>query len=163
MNHILLSVFIQLGCLVSAAYPNTVIPGYLAKATLDARQVGLALRVYADDHGGKLPASLSDLNPDYLPDDRSQRNMQITTPNLLLRDLPEDCIIAIRTVPENGRYLVAVYSTLSATVLMLAPGTSTSTPDDWRNGLLISILGGVSGWIVALTLWIRHPSKPSLA
>ena len=162
-NLILLGIVILLGWLVPAVYSDTIMPGYLVKATSDAHQVGLTLKLYADDHGGKIPASLATLTPDYVPDARLYQNMRITAPNVVLRDLPVDFIIAIRTVPEDARYIVAIYSTTATTALKVSPTTSNSKPVDTHSWPLISVLGAISGWLVALTLWIRHRSKPTVA
>ena len=43
--------------------------GDLTKALSNAKQIGIACRIYATDNDGKFPPKLEDLVPDYLPDD----------------------------------------------------------------------------------------------
>ena len=42
--------------------------GMQTKALSEAKQVGLACKIFATDHQGKFPAKLEELVPDYLPD-----------------------------------------------------------------------------------------------
>ena len=42
--------------------------GNLTKTLSNAKQIGIACKIYATDNDGKFPAKLEDLVPDYLPD-----------------------------------------------------------------------------------------------
>lgn len=88
---------------VTPYYPDEGISGVLTGAMSDAKQVGMAARLYADDHQGRLPENLQQLVPNYLPDDKFFSRMQLTTPGVLLKDLPQNSIIAVKTATEPKR------------------------------------------------------------
>jgi len=71
--------------------------GVFMRAMSEAKQVGIAAKVYADDHQGRLPEALEQLTPDYVPNDASFSRMILTTPGVLLKDLPPASVIAIKT------------------------------------------------------------------
>ncbi len=65
----------------------------------DAKQVGLAALLYSQDHEGSLPETLPQLVPNYLPDETLLPGHYLTTPGMVLKDLPPQAIILCRVVP----------------------------------------------------------------
>jgi hypothetical protein len=93
--------------------------GRIARATQDARQVGIAIQLFAVDHEGAMPANLKDLVPKYLPDTRLFQHTRLTTPGASLATLPKDSIIAFRLVPQEDEAVVVVTKDGSAAHLFL--------------------------------------------
>lgn len=87
------------GCYVSAAR---------TQATSEAKQVGFAILLYAEDHNGVMPLELTDLVPKYLPDAKFFRYTRLTTPGAALKALPKDSIIAFRLVPKENTGVVVI-------------------------------------------------------
>lgn len=85
---------------VTPHYPDDAISPVLTGAMSEAKQVGMAARLYADDHQGHLPENLQQLTPNYLPDGKFFPRMQLTTPGVLLKDLPPNSIIAVKTATD---------------------------------------------------------------
>jgi len=77
-----------LGFGLSHVVADTVIPASQNLALANARDVGVALKTYADEHGGKLPQTLAALSPDYLADPKRAEHMILTTPGAVLATLP---------------------------------------------------------------------------
>jgi hypothetical protein len=102
------------------AHGETMTPAYKAKVRADAHSVGVAPKGYVDNHGGRLPNSLEALPPVYLVNAQTYNNTILTTPNAVLSNLPEDCIIAVRTIPEDPNQVVAVYATIAAKTLWVS-------------------------------------------
>jgi hypothetical protein len=110
---IFLALIALVGFGVSHVGADSVIPASQNLALTNAQDVGVALKTYADEHGGKLPQTLAALSPDYLADPKRAEHMFLTTPGAILADLSPDSVIAIRSVPDDGRYVVVVYSTIA--------------------------------------------------
>jgi hypothetical protein len=53
-------------CLVAANYDGMILKQYNAMTMRRLAAVGLAIRLYARDHGGNWPKTLEELMPDYL-------------------------------------------------------------------------------------------------
>jgi hypothetical protein len=101
-------------------YGHRPTPGNRTKALQEARQVGIAMKLYAtDDSQGRLPDTLSALIPRYIPDTASHliRHMVVTTPRARLNDLPSDYIIAVKLIPGDGDRLAVVRSDISAAIV----------------------------------------------
>lgn len=77
--------------------------GVFTRAMSEAKQVGLAAKLYSDDHQGRLPETLRQLIPNYLPNDALLTRTQLTTPGVLLNDLPPTSILLIRTATDSKR------------------------------------------------------------
>lgn len=112
--------------LVCIAFPvggGKPIPPHRIRALSEARQVALALRLYADDHGSRMPAALNELMPHYLPPDASHlvRHMTLTMPRARLKDMPADYIIAWKLIPKDGDRIVAVHPDASAEIVRSDP------------------------------------------
>ena len=67
------------------------------------KQVGLALKLYADDHQGMLPHRLEDMMPVYFTDRRLLENVEFLTPDEKLSDLPASAVLAPPSL--SGRQL----------------------------------------------------------
>lgn len=83
----------------------------------EAHRVGLALRLYALDHDGRLPATLAELVPHYTSDDRLLRHTVLTTPRAELDRLPTIHVMAFKLVPESKDRVVIVHSDAAAEVI----------------------------------------------
>ena len=79
------------------------ISGVFTRAMSEAKQVGLAAKLYSDDHQGRLPETLQQLVPNYLPNDALLTRTQLTTPGVLLKDLPPTSILLVRTATDSKR------------------------------------------------------------
>ncbi|MHA3770350.1 hypothetical protein ACXR0O_02300 [Verrucomicrobiota bacterium sgz303538] len=79
----------------------------------EARQVGLALKLYAGDHDGTLPNSLAALVPEYLPDKQLMRHMSLATPSAKLHELGKNSVIAFKLLPEDTKRVVVVRPDIS--------------------------------------------------
>jgi hypothetical protein len=73
------------------------------RAMSEAKEVGIAAKHYSDDHQGRLPETLQQLIPNYLTNGAIFTRMQLTTPGVLLKDLPPTSIIAIKTAADTKR------------------------------------------------------------
>jgi hypothetical protein len=67
------------------------------------KQVGLAAKLYSADHQGRLPQSLDELAPDYLPDKDLLPGVILATPGAVLSDLSPDSVILFRAVTDKRR------------------------------------------------------------
>jgi hypothetical protein len=78
------------------------------------RQIGIALQLYAEDHGGSLPSAFSALAPGYIaaddlsrlkyrPPGSQQESEWLYFPRPLLRDVPDDAILAASPAPERHK------------------------------------------------------------
>ena len=68
--------------------------------TSQIKTVGLALKLYADDHQGVLPTDLQDLVPLYLTR-QALEGVQYGVPNAQLSELPPRAVLARRLYPED--------------------------------------------------------------
>jgi hypothetical protein len=89
--------------------------------------------------------------------------MILTTPNAILRDLRPDCVIALRAVPEDGRYVVVVYSTIAVESAKPPPTAPKPNPTEHRTLSLTWAIAGLSGWLAAFILWVTRQSKHKVA
>jgi type II secretory pathway pseudopilin PulG len=75
------------------------------------RQVAFVLKAYADDHQGRLPQSLDELIPNYLPNTKLLEHTHLTAPHVVLAQLSPDSIILFQVVtddfPKVTRVIVA--------------------------------------------------------
>ena len=69
--------------------------------TGQVKQVGLALKLYADDHQGMLPLRLEDMMPTYFTRQELLEGIQLATPGAKLPELPPRTVIACRLYPQN--------------------------------------------------------------
>ena len=72
-------------------------------AANETKQVGLAAKLYADDHQGRLSQSLDEFAPNYLLDKALLAGVVLATPRALLSELSPDSVILFRTVTDQGR------------------------------------------------------------
>lgn len=82
--------------------------GTFATAMHEARQVGMAAKLYAIDHEGHLPDTLLQLYPDYIDTKAAFLNMRLTTPGMVLDDLPEEAVIATKAIADAKRKQSAI-------------------------------------------------------
>jgi hypothetical protein len=86
----------------------------MAKVGQDMREIAKAAIVYASNHQGRLPASLSELHPKHLRNADLLTDVQFTTPGAILDDLPPNTVIMFLVTSEDGwlgkTKVVAVYS-----------------------------------------------------
>ena len=68
-------------------------------------QVGLALKLYADDHQGVLPQRLEDMMPTYFTKREILDHVEYVSPGAELSELPPTAVLARRPFPED--HLVA--------------------------------------------------------
>jgi hypothetical protein len=98
---------IALAVLWSVAWPvipNDTVSAVITKAVSDTRQVGLAAKLYANDHEGRLPGSLNELVPQYLPDKTLLPHVRFATPRTVLAELPPTAIILFRVATDEDRH-----------------------------------------------------------
>jgi hypothetical protein len=84
--------------------PDDTISGFITKEANETKQVGLAVKMYADDHQGRLPRSLDELVPAYLPDKSFFPHVYLATPHALLGELPLESIILFRVATDGRRH-----------------------------------------------------------
>lgn len=78
--------------------------GFRTQGLLQAKQIYLGLRLYAQDHDSRLPEKLEELHPDYISSEVIMNNLYFTTPGVRLDVLPENAILLFRTVTNpNGK------------------------------------------------------------
>ena len=80
------------------------------------KQVGLAAKLYSADHQGRLPQSLDELAPDYLPDKALLPGVILATPGAVLSELSPDSVILFRAVTDKHRRdtrIVVIHPNLS--------------------------------------------------
>jgi hypothetical protein len=102
---------VALAILIGIAFPvysDRPIPARYTNAVTEARQVALALKMFADDHQGTLPDSFDMLIPHYIPDKQLLRRIWLTTPGTKLDQLPKQAIIAFKLIPEETFRVVVV-------------------------------------------------------
>ncbi|MFT4640530.1 MAG: hypothetical protein ACI8T1_003859 [Verrucomicrobiales bacterium] len=91
------------------AFATVRVPAYLAKAKSETRGVGRALHAYAEANDGRLPASIRAIPSDYGLPREVLEYVTLTVPNAILNDLPKDCMIAFRPIPEDLSRIVATW------------------------------------------------------
>jgi hypothetical protein len=74
----------------------------------------IALKLYAFDHDGFLPDTLSELIPKYAPNTQFIAHMELVTPKAELEKLPPRSIILTYSPPALKDYLVVVHADTSA-------------------------------------------------
>lgn len=84
------------------------IPEFIMKAASDMRQVGIAAKLYADDHQGHLPQALVELVPAYLSDKRLLAHVQFTTPRAILAELPPESTILYRVAMDRRSHAARI-------------------------------------------------------
>lgn len=92
------------------------LPAVFTKAQTEMRQVGIAVKAYADDHQGRLPQSLEELFPAYHPEKAVIAHTHFAAPGAVLADLPAKSIILFRVATDNRRHwtrVVVVHPDLS--------------------------------------------------
>jgi hypothetical protein len=97
---------VALALILGIAFPVMnidTISGVITKAAQETKQVGLAAKLYADDHQGRLPQSLDELAPAYLPDKTFFPHVHLATPRAVLADLPPESIILFRVATDASR------------------------------------------------------------
>ena len=82
-----------------------------------AKEAGIALRLYAEDHQGKLPATFTELIPKYLSDAKFFEHMTLVTPDATLEALPERSVILQYSPPERKDALIVVRSDFSGEII----------------------------------------------
>ena len=111
---ILISVVV-VGCIaivLALAIPNSggdIISGKAVLANNQAKQVNLALLLYANEHGGRLPTALGQLVPQYIDDKLAEiffDHLHLTAPGANLKELPDACIIELKFIPSNPEIFV---------------------------------------------------------
>lgn len=108
--------FTVLWTLAFPVIPDDGISGVIAKAASETRQVGLAARLYSDDHQGRLPQALDELFPTYLTDKTFLPHVHLATPHAVLAELPREAIILFRVATDARRHetrVLVVHSDLS--------------------------------------------------
>jgi hypothetical protein len=65
------------------------------------KEVGLALRMYAVDHGDKMPSTLDALVPQYIPDAKMFSNIEFLTPNADVSKMPQETVVLRLTNPKR--------------------------------------------------------------
>ncbi len=96
--------------------PDDTVSAVIIKAVNETRQVGLAAKLYADDHEGHLPASLNELVPHYLPDRTFFPHVHLATPRAVLAELQPKAIILFRVDTDDLRHgtrLIVVHPDIS--------------------------------------------------
>ncbi len=63
----------------------------------EAKQVGIAAKLYANDHEGRLPETFAQLMPDIVDDARLFQQMQLLTPGAKLDELPPKTVMMTKT------------------------------------------------------------------
>lgn len=90
--------------------------GNLTKALSEAKQIGIACRLYASENEGKFPAKLEDLVPDYLPDPEILACKYPDPKNPVAfeyfggtdEDEPKKVLLSSPAVPGKGRVFIYV-------------------------------------------------------
>ena len=73
-----------------------------AELSLEAvKEVGLALRMYAVDHGNKMPPTLNALVPQYIPDAKMFSNIEFLAQNADLSKVPQETVVLRLTNPKR--------------------------------------------------------------
>jgi hypothetical protein len=100
---LIVGVLVVLWAAVRPVFSDKPIPGVFAIAMSETKQVGLAAKLYAGDHQGRLPQSLDELAPSYLPDEALLPGVMLATPRAVLSELSPDSTIMLRIVTDNSR------------------------------------------------------------
>jgi len=82
-----------------------------------AKEGGIALRLYAEDHQGTLPTTFTELVPKYVPDAKFFDHMTLVTPNAKLETLPERSVILQYSPPEHKDAVILVRSDFSGEIV----------------------------------------------
>ena len=82
-----------------------------------AKEAGIALRLYAEDHQGTLPATFAELVPKYLSEATFFEHMTLVTPNAKLEALPERSVILQYSPPERKDAVILVRSDFSGEIV----------------------------------------------
>ena len=70
--------------------------------TSQLRTVGLALKLYADDHQSTLPPSLQEMMPIYFTNQKIIEGVQYVAPGAKLSELSPQAVIARKPYPEDN-------------------------------------------------------------
>lgn len=97
-----------LWALAFPGFPDGPISGVSTKAAAEIKQVGLAAKIYATDHQGRLPQSLDELVPTCLPDKTLLPHVHLATPRAVLAELPREAIILFRVATNERRHQTRV-------------------------------------------------------
>ncbi len=95
---------VALGLALCFAFPVVdidTISSAITEAAQETKQVGLAAKLYADDHQGHLPPSLDELAPTYLPDRTLLPHVHFSLPRAVLAELPTESIILFRVATDS--------------------------------------------------------------
>jgi len=93
-----------LWAIVRPGIPDDPMSGVIMKAASEAKEVGLAAKLYADDHQGRLPKSLDELSPDYLPKKEVFAHTYFATPRSALAELRPESIMLFRVAIDERRH-----------------------------------------------------------
>lgn len=141
-------------------------PGSNVKAWNDAKMVGIALKIYAEENGGKLPDAFEQLFPNFIFDSSRYDHTTLTVPGAILDDLSDDAIIAVRLFPEDGRYAVAIYSTTTVKPIKASPwiGELPGQRQSYYNGIFhgtaLTFLG-FAVLVLVVRTFQRSSKKPT--
>lgn len=82
-----------------------------------AKEAGIALKLYADDHHGMLPANFDELIPKYISDPKFFEHMTLLTPSAKLEELPPRSVVIQYSPPERKDALIRVRSDMSGEII----------------------------------------------
>ena len=82
-----------------------------------AKEIGIAIKLYSDDHGDRMPPSLAALVPKYIPDPHYLEHMSFLTPNSTFAQLDSRAIILRHSRPERTDGMIVVRADLSGEVI----------------------------------------------
>ncbi len=93
---------------IAVPFGDELQPGGATKALSNVKQVGLALRLYADDFHGLLPASLQALLPDYISSSGKSLidDLEFLTPGANLDEIDPKTPMLRSVSPIDGRVVV---------------------------------------------------------
>jgi hypothetical protein len=90
-----------------------------ATLTLEAvKEVGLALHMYAVDHGDKMPSTLDALVPQYIGDAKMFSNIEFLTPNADVAKMPRETVVLRLTNPKRKRAEIDVRADDSSRIIL---------------------------------------------
>ena len=84
----------------------------------NAKTVGYAIRLYAEDHGGQMPPTLKEIVPTYLEDSKLLENMNLLTPNSRFSELAPSTVILKHSRPERDDGYYVIHADLSHHVIL---------------------------------------------
>lgn len=79
----------------------------------------------------------------------------LTAPGAILRDLPRNCIIAVRVIPKYPSKIVTLDKTFDIETIHMSSGESEPASSHRSFWPWMSILLALSSWAVAVWLWMK--------